>query len=154
MFRLFIHLKRLQQTENRQLIDAKKKNKIEKLHNDGRILVLKSPLTWKREKKTYLGYYDKKCEWSACTNIQPLWKKYFAQFHPDIPLPLTLSIGTIVMAASLHCMLLLSTPANVDQHSLSLIGWIPFHWKICSVIKITPEPMQKIEQFIVPSVVL
>lgn len=39
-----------------------KNNKIEKLHNDGRILVLKSPLTWKREKKTYLGYYDKKCE--------------------------------------------------------------------------------------------
>lgn len=27
-----------------------KNNKIEKLHNDGRILVLKSPLTWKREK--------------------------------------------------------------------------------------------------------
>lgn len=53
MFRLFIYLKRLQQTENRQLIDAKK-NKIEKLHNDGRILVLKSPITWKREKKLTL----------------------------------------------------------------------------------------------------
>lgn len=33
------------------------------------------------------------------------------------------SIGAIVMASSLHCMLLLSTPANVNQHSL-ISDWL------------------------------
>lgn len=33
------------------------------------------------------------------------------------------SIGTIVMASSLHCMLLLRTPANVNQHNL-ISDWL------------------------------
>lgn len=41
-------------TEIGNLLMQKNKIKLEKLHNDGRILVLKSPLTWKMKKKLTL----------------------------------------------------------------------------------------------------
>lgn len=50
------------------------------------------------------------------------------------------------MASSLHCMLLLSTPANVNQHSL-ISDWLDttgsISLKICSVRKIASDPHTK-----------
>lgn len=42
----------------------KKLNKEEKLHNDARIIVLKSPLTWKMKKNLPWFLRYKVCQWS------------------------------------------------------------------------------------------
>lgn len=65
------------------------------------------------------------------------------------------------MASSLNCMLLLSTPANVDRHSV-ISDWLDTislknmlsDIKIITLTLNSPVccSLQKIEQFIVPSV--